>query len=99
MTCEVNGCTRDALCKAKNARIMVCGTHYNQDWAGKPFSPIRTYMRVIKTNHGKQCSTCELLKPWSEFYYRTGGQSFQNECKTCMGERSRRNLARRTNES
>lgn len=83
--CSVEGCKKDAKTK------FLCSSHYQQQKAGKPFTPVRTYQKVEKDEYGKVCSRCDEYKTYENFYARSGGRGYQNHCKDCMIETTRKN--------
>lgn len=90
--CSLSYCDREALGPAKNTKEIVCRAHYNQDWAGKEFSPIRVYQKKHMDQTGRVCTTCDEYKGWDEFYTRSNRQrNKQAECKACMVARVKRN--------
>jgi hypothetical protein len=43
----------------------------------------------LTDNNSKTCCRCGSLKPLSDFYKRSGINSYTSECKVCMNERSK----------
>jgi hypothetical protein len=93
--CQALDCDRDASCKSPKSKINVCGTHYNQEKAGREFTPIQTYYQHTITDYGKDCSTCKEMKPWEEYYKHSNNKGYQNECKDCVKARRIRNQEKR----
>lgn len=85
--CAFEGCGRPVKHKG------LCKSHYMQQWRGEQLRPLRLGQR--QDANGKVCSSCKEYKPWSEFYRRSNGDTYQSECSTCMSQRSRRNYLKR----
>ena len=91
--CSFKGCARGAYSKG------LCRAHYNQQHRGMQLQPIREQRPVVDGR--KQCKTCRQWKPVSEYYKRSRppgvkeAHGLQAECKPCMMERNRRNLAKK----
>ena len=91
--CSFKGCIREASTRG------LCHAHYNQSRRGIDLKPIREQRPVVDGR--KQCKTCQQWKSVSEYYKRstppgkTEAHGLQAECRTCMMERNRRNLAKR----
>jgi hypothetical protein len=91
--CSVEGCQKDAR------TLSLCGAHYQQQKAGKPFTSVRTYQKTQKNQIGKVCTGCEEHKSYENFYARSGGKGYQNQCKECMIENNRKNTLDRLAET
>ncbi|MET7742001.1 HNH endonuclease signature motif containing protein [Streptomyces sp. NPDC005385] len=83
--CSVEGCKKDA--KAK----FLCSTHYQQQKAGKSFTPVRTYLKTSRDVNGKECGGCGTYKTWDNYYSRSNGVGYQNQCKPCMIQHNTQN--------
>lgn len=84
----VDGCDRrGATHSHSNPDLWVCMPHYMQDWAGKEFTPLRTYYpRGGVSETEKECVVCDTWKPHSEFYWRNGKP--KGVCKKCEIKRA-----------
>lgn len=87
--CSVDGCKNDAKSQ------FLCSGHYQQQKAGKPFTALRTYQKVEKDEDGKVCTGCDEYKTYENYYKRSGGKGYQNTCKECTKESSRKNTLAR----
>lgn len=77
--CSFKTCDRDTFCRGW------CRAHYNQQWAGKPLTPIKVNKRFAQpTPDTKICTKCMKVKHLDEFYVRTETGKPQSRCKVCM---------------
>ena len=97
--CHLSYCDRESTVMARTAKVKVCASHYNQDWAGKPFTPLRVNKHLHRDDNGRVCTQCEEYKEWSEFYDRSPkGTGKQQRCKVCMIAAASKRQAERNNE-
>lgn len=96
--CQLEYCDRDAKTHSKNhPNLMVCGTHYLQDYLTGEFKPIGSYVaRQVSETH-RSCIYCEEIKPNEDFYMRTNRKGYQNSCKKCQIERAKARKAEKEN--
>jgi hypothetical protein len=93
-TCAVGFCDRPAKVKARSAGIKVCSSHYQQDWQGKPFSPLRAKKVIPTGEHGRTCTACDEYKSYSEFYLNSNGL-YRSKCKDCLIRQEKKRQAAR----
>lgn len=85
--CSVEFCDR----QAEVAKQMVCKAHYQQQWHGVEYTPIRyTSERQPADSKVRKCNTCCRIKSKDSFYTRVNGKP-QPECKVCGKFRARMN--------
>jgi hypothetical protein len=92
-------CDRQAKSFYRDSGLAVCTAHYNQLFHNGCMFPVTPNVVVLRNDEGRQCRTCREFKQWSEYYPRTKNVGHQSECKTCMYQRNRKNLAKRQGES
>lgn len=86
--CGFEGCGNEAISKG------FCKGHYMQNYKGLELKPLRK--KVFKDENGKECSGCETYKTWDNYYSRSNGVGYQNQCKPCMIKHNTQNtLARK----
>lgn len=94
--CNFDGCDRKAVTRIGGGPEGVyCLTHYNQWGRIGRLKPIRRYMKPGTVPTQLTCSGCLNTKPVSEFYERTAGRGFQNQCKVCLGKVTKFNVSLR----
>lgn len=84
--CSLDFCHRKAEVKAKNAGIKVCRGHYQQDYLGINFKPIREHRMLRKDAKGRVCTECKEYKTYDNYYKRWNGTAteYHATCKKCM---------------
>lgn len=75
--CNFEECEKTATTKG------LCGSHYNQQHAGKPLKPLRARRTAVYTKDGlKVCRTCGEAKNPIEGFYKMSGSN----CRKCHGD-------------
>lgn len=86
--CKVDGCDG----KIKVIMRQLCSGHYQQQLAGKPFTPVKTSVRKRDANGNKRCTLCREWKPEEAFASSAGKlDRLQAHCRECKAIKYRAN--------
>lgn len=86
--CDFEGCHNSAYVTIDGYEGWYCRSHWQQDRAGKPLTPLRPIKKSYINDDVRRCTGCEEIKPMGAFHTRSNGTS-QQRCKVCMSLISR----------
>ena len=79
-----DGPCKEPSCDRQAQQAGYCGTHYQQYWVNGRTQPIRIYRQLRVDANGRQCTKCDVYKPWDEYYDKPSGKrGKQSNCKDC----------------
>lgn len=87
MNCKFEACDRPATKRG------MCQAHYTQWHRGMELKPLRVRRNYPKDATGRVCTSCEVYKPWSEFYVHHTQGGRRATCKECDKEYDRTRTA------